>query len=305
MRPARGIQVTSDLNSRRGRREAPATVALREFIHGLQRRHRRMTVRQIYYAAEVAGVVPKTESGYLKVQRLAVKMRRQGSLPWTFIADGTRLKRQLAQWDDLADFIEEIESRYRRNLWRDQGVRIEVWLEKDALAEVVFETTSKWRVPLMVSRGQSSVTFLHSAAMDARRAYLRDGTETWIYALYDYDAGGDRAARSIARDLPGFARVPIHFERLAVTAEQIEEWDLPTRPAKGTDPEAARWGEEPAVELDAIPVDRLHELVEEAITRHINFREWDVQKTIEAEERRGLLALRRGLGEDGPGDYRG
>jgi hypothetical protein len=257
-----------------------------------------MTVRQLYYAAEVAGLVPKTKGGYRKVQQLTVKMRRQGDLRWSFIADGSRLRRQLSQWDDVADFIEEVERSYRRNLWRDQGVRIEVWLEKDALGEVVFETTAKWRVPLMVSRGQSSVTFLHSAAMEARLAYRRDRTETWIYALYDHDAGGDRAARSIAKDLPGFGGVPIHFERLAVTPEQIEEWDLPTRPPNDEDPQAAEWGDDPAVELDAIRVDQLHELVEDAIKRHINFRAWDVQKEIEAEERDGLLSLRDGLGPD-------
>ena len=297
-----GIQCPSTLNSRGGRQEAPETVAIREFIRGLRRRYRSMTVRQVFYAAEVARLVPKTEGGYRKVQQLLVKMRRQGSLSWGFIADGTRRQRMVAQWEDMDDFVEEIESRYRRNLWRDQGVRIEIWLEKDALSEVVFETTSKWRVPLMVSRGQSSVTFLHAAAMEAARAYGRDRTETWIYAMYDYDAGGDRAARAIARDLPGFARVPIHFERLAVTPEQIEEWDLPTRPAKDSDPEAARWGDDPAVELDAIPVDQLHELVEDAITRHINFLEWENQQTIEAEEREGLLSLRQGLDDNGLDD---
>jgi hypothetical protein len=256
-----------------------------------------MTVRQIFYAAVVAGLVPKT-SGYQKVQRLTAKMRRQGALSYSFIADGTRWMRLVQQWDSLDDFVEAIEGMWRLNLWRDQKVRIEVWLEKDALADVVYETTSKWRVPLMVSRGQSSLTFLHSAAMDAAAAYRNHGAETWIYALYDHDAGGDRAARAIAKDLPGFARVPIHFERLAVTLEQIEEWDLPTRPPTRTDPEAGKWGDKPAVELDAIPVDRLHELVEEAITRHINFREWEVQKVIEEEARRGVRALRRGLDGD-------
>jgi hypothetical protein len=284
--------------SRRGRPEAAGTAEIRDLVDELQGRFERMTVRQIFYAVEVAELVPKTEAGYRRVQRLLAKMRRCGDLSWSFIADGTRVRRMVAQWNDLADYIDSFEDGYRRNLWRDQGVRIEVWLEKDALAEVVIETTSKWRVPLMVSRGQSSVTFLHSAAMESRAAYRHNRTETWIYALYDHDAGGERAARSIAQDLPAFALVPIHFERLAVTAEQIEEWDLPTRPAKDSDPQAAQWGDKPAVELDAIPVDQLHQLVEDAITRHINFREWENQQTIEAEEREGLLSLRDGLSDD-------
>ena len=128
-----------------------------------------MTVRQIFYAAEVAELVPKTEAGYRRIQRLLSRWRRQGELSWSFIADGMRVRRQLAMWGDVTDFVEDLERRYRRNLWRDQGALIEVWLEKDALSEVVFETTSKWQVPLMVSRGQSSITFLHAAAQDARR----------------------------------------------------------------------------------------------------------------------------------------
>jgi len=80
-----------------------------------------------------------------------------------------------------------------------------------------------------------------------------DGTLTLVFALYDHDAGGDRAARTIARDLPEFAGVSIEFERLAVTPAQIARWSLPTRPPKTKDPEAAKWGSKPAVELDAIP----------------------------------------------------
>ena len=86
------------------------------------------------------------------------------------------------------------------------------------------------------------------------------------------------------------------MERLAVTPEQIAAWSLPTRPPKKTDPQAAVWGERPAVELDAIPPDRLVALVEGAITRHVDARRWEVEKAIEVEERRGLLALVDGLG---------
>ena len=43
-----------------------------------------------------------------------------------------------------------------------------------------------------------------------------DGTRSVIYALYDYDAGGDRAAKAIEQELPEYAPgVPISFERLA------------------------------------------------------------------------------------------
>jgi hypothetical protein len=162
---------------RRGPREKPETIAIREFVKGdLEARFRKMTVRQVYYAVEVEALVPKTQGGYTKVQRLLVKMRRNDDLDWDFIADGTRWVRMRSLWNSVDDFVADVRNSYRANLWRSQGVRIEIWLEKDALAEVSYETTDKWRVPLMVSRGQSSVTFLHNAAQEARQAYERDGT---------------------------------------------------------------------------------------------------------------------------------
>jgi len=112
-------------------------------------------------------------------------------------------------------------------------------------------------VALMVSRGQSSATFLWNASKSAEQAWHHNGAETFVYALYDRDAGGRRAARTIERDLSEHAPgVPIHFELLAVTDDQISAWDLPTRPAKASDPEAATFDGR-AVELDAIPPDKL------------------------------------------------
>jgi hypothetical protein len=160
----------------------------------------------------------------------------------------------------------------------------------------------KWDVALMVSRGQSSATFLHAAAKAAEAAYEHDGTRTVVYALYDFDAGGARAARAIEEQLPEFAPgVPISFERLAVTPAQIAAWSLPTRPPKPKDPEAATWGGKPCVELDAIEPNRLMALVEDAIKRHVDRRQWEIEQAVEAEERKGLLALLNGR-IDGDGE---
>lgn len=183
---------------------------------------------------------------------------------------------------------------YRRDLWQNHGVRVEIWLEKDALADIVTDATVKWDVPLMVSRGQSSATFLYNAAKQAEQAYLRAGVTTYVYALYDFDAGGERAARTIATQLPEYAPdTPIIFEQLAVTEQQISEWELPSRPAKKSDPQAATFGDI-AVELDAIDPDRLVEIVEGAITRHVDQDAWRVQQIVEAEERRGIETLLAG-----------
>jgi hypothetical protein len=285
----------------RGRLGATAQAIRAAVLDDLVARYDRMTVRQ-GYALEVAGVVEKTERGYVQVQRQLLAMRRDGLLAWDFIADGTRWQRKPSSWTSLEDYIETMARAYRRDLWRSRGVRIEVWLEKDALADVVYDVTAKWDVALMVSRGQSSATFLHAAAKAAEAAYEADGTETFVFALYDFDAGGARAARAVEEQVPEFAPgVPIHFERLGVTPAQIAAWSLPTRPPKAKDPEAATWGGKPCVELDAIDPTRLMALVESAITRHVNQHQWQVEQAVEAEERQGLLVLLDGRA-DGDGE---
>jgi hypothetical protein len=225
------------------------------------------------------------------VQKQVLRMRREGLLPWEFITDGTRWRRQPAAWDRVEDAVAHMARTYRRDLWRSQNVRLEVWLEKDALADVIADTTMAWGVPLMVSRGQSSATFLWSAAQEARRVWELAGVETVVYALYDRDAAGRRAARTIERELRGHAPgVPIAFSLLAVTDDQVREWSLPTRPAKARDPEAAKFSG-PAVELDAILPDRLNALVHDAIVSHIDQHAWRVEQVTEAEERRVLERL--------------
>lgn len=66
---------------------------------------------------------------------------------------------------------------------------------------------------------------------------------------------------------PGFRTLT--FARLAVTARQIEDWRLPTRPTKRSDSRATKFAGD-SVEVDAIPAPQLREIVENAITRHID-----------------------------------
>jgi hypothetical protein len=80
-------------------------------------------------------------------------------------------------------------------------------------------------------------------------------------------------------------------ERLALTLEQVQAWQLPTRPPKPKDPEAGKWGDKPAVELDAAPPERLTELVDNAIGGLVEPHAWNSAKRTEEEERRGFEQL--------------
>lgn len=268
--------------------------AIREAVDELTVEYEVMTVRQIFYALTVRGVVPKDEnSGYRPVQAQVLKMRREGLLDWGFVSDATRWMRKTVSFDSVEEALETTRRAYRRNLWRSQNVRVEVWLEKDALAGVVMEATNAWDVGLMVSRGTSSATFLYEAAQQALWAWEDTNVATYVFTLYDRDAAGERCHRTVERGLREHAPgVAITVERLAVTRKQISEWELPTRPAKASDPEAHKFMGE-AVELDAIPPNKLIELVREAIVNLIDADAWRREKLVEQSERQILERITR------------
>ncbi|WP_245415866.1 hypothetical protein [Mesorhizobium denitrificans] len=222
-----------------------------------------MTVRQVYYQATVRNIVEKTEAGYAKVQTDLAIMRRTGRLSYDWLADNTRWQRKPRTFDSIEQALQDTARFYRKSLWTDAACYVEIWLEKDALAGVVMPVTSLYDVPLMVARGYASLSFLHTAAEFISSLDV----PAYVYHLGDYDPSGVDAGMKIERDLREMApRSEIHFERLAVSPSQIEQWNLPTRATKTSDSRSKNFGEV-SVELDAIAPDALRSLVESAINR--------------------------------------
>lgn len=240
-----------------------------------------MTVRQVFYQATVHGLVEKSEAGYAKVQTDLVRMRKAGDLPYDWLADNTRWQRKPRTFSSVQQALEDTARFYRKDLWADANAYVEIWLEKDALAGVVYPITSAYDVPLMVSRGYASLSFLHSAAEFIDEV----GVPTFIYHLGDFDPSGVNAAEKIEESLRELApAADIAFERIAVTEEQIHYWDLPTRPTKATDSRAKNFGDV-SVELDAIEPGELRGLVETVIQMHLPPEQFEVLKAAEASER--------------------
>jgi hypothetical protein len=250
-----------------------------------------MTVRQVFYQASVRGIVEKSEAGYNKVQTDLVLMRKAGVLPYGWLADSTRWQRKPRTFHSVEQALVETARFYRKALWADIDAYVEVWLEKDALAGVVDDVTDMFDVPLMVARGYASLSFLHSAA-----EHIRDlDVPAYIYHLGDFDPSGVNAGEKIEETLRAMApAAEIHFERLAVTPEQIKDWNLPSRPTKASDSRAKNFGDI-SVELDAIDPDSLRDLVADAIVAHLPLDQFEVLKVAEASERTLIRQLVGGM----------
>src|SRR5215203_1617916 len=254
------------------------------------------SVRGMYYMALGADLIDKDSQGqrnnYMRVQRRLLQMRRSGRLPYSWITDGSRTVYGYNRYEDPEAFADHAASIYRKDYWMDLPVRVEVWVEKDAMAGKLKPVVrDEFGLGLYVSRGFASETYLQKAGDHIRSG----GRPTYVYLLTDFDASGMGIAETVEERLAEMARpVDVFVERIAAKPEQIEEYELITQPVTRSDTRARnciqRFGTE-TVELDAIPASEVRRLVSEAIERHMEPRRLAFLQMVEEEERDGIRAL--------------
>lgn len=240
----------------------------------------RMTVRQIFYAATVAGLVPKDEGGYSAVQEQLVSLRREGLIDYDRIVDNTRRVIQREGYESPSQYLAAVSGGYRADYWLMQPQMVSVFLEKDALSELVSEVTLRYQVPLYVARGYTSVTFIR----DAAEALPRDKPST-VLLLGDCDPSGKDAQRDVVEKYRHHRPdADVKFVHVALTQTQMARWGVPTRPTKQSDTRAGKWTGESA-ELDAVDPDFLQARLEDAIVKRIDAAAWNAAARQEAVDR--------------------
>ena len=248
-----------------------------------------ITIRHLFYRLVGLQVIEKTEADYHQLCSHLSKWRRSGDIQWSAFSDSTRRRILRTTFDDIPQALRTIINCYRRNLWETQPNYIEVWVEKEAMVSILEDTVDKMGVPLVVARGFSSLTGLYDGA-ETIKAAIDMGKEPIIYHLGDWDPSGVAAGQSIVNSMRDDFNVDLTFQRLAVTSEQIDRLQLPTRPVKTTDRRAKNW-EGGCVEIDTMPPAELLSVVEQAITRHIDVKAWNSLKEIETQETETLTQL--------------
>jgi hypothetical protein len=282
---ATATQINIPRSTKKDRRSKTDISVLKSEIYKLLEVEQPMTIRHCFYRLVSAGVLDKTEAEYKgTLIRLLSKMRRSGEIPFHWLVDSTRWVRQIKTYDSLTEMAEDCKRTYRRALWREQPVYVEVWCEKDTIASILSQVTAEFNVPLMIARGFSSITFIHGAA----EIIKSQNKPTHILYFGDHDPSGKSISKVLERDLRDFSDgADITFTRLAVTEQQIIDLNLPTRPTKKTDSRAKNFIGE-SVEIDAISATDLQILVNDAIVELISPDAYWAVKAAEDSERETL-----------------
>ncbi len=250
----------------RQRRGNDRMLELRTALRDILAADQPQTVRQVFYQMVSRRLVDKTENEYDgTVGRLLGEMREAGELPWDWIVDNTRWRRQPVLFNSPEEALRGLAEGYRRDPWKDAESHVEIWCEKDALAGVIARETEPYGVSLMVAKGYTSKTFAYEAAQEIEG---RD-KPVYIYHLGDSDPSGVDAARDLEEKLRRYTDAEVHFERVAVLDEHIIRWNLPLRPNKPGDPRTKKFAGAGSVELDAIPARELRKIVMDCIELHV------------------------------------
>ncbi len=262
--------------------------------------HLPLTVRQIFYRLVGAFGYPKDDNAYGRLGEKLLRARRARMIPFGAIRDDGIVSYSPEFFADPADFWDATARKihdYRRDRQASQRQYIELWCESAGMAPQLARVATAYSVPVFSSGGFTSLTAVRQVA---DRVLARD-VPTVMLHVGDFDPSGESIFESLAADAAAFVRddrviLTQHLEplRVALTAEQVEDYNLPTAPPKSDDKRAKRWKGQ-TCQLEALPPDVLADLVRGAIHAFMDMER--VGQVVEAErlDRNDLLrALPRG-----------
>jgi hypothetical protein len=270
-----------------------------------------LTLRQLYYQLVSRDIIPNKDSEYSKLSTLLKEGRMGGIVDWGAIEDRLRVPSKPPSWDSPAEIIDACIKSYARDRQDGQPVYLEVWVEKDALSGVLKRVTEKYHINIMVNRGYSSASAMHDAFLRFVHNAAYENKPAKILYLGDFDPSGLDMIRDIRDRIEEFQEgygdgslveeMKFSVVPIALTTDQIAEYQPPPNPAKITDPRsdwfihkygATSW------EVDALPPQALNSILEEAITDEMDMEEYQGMLKLEENEKWTLREIKENLESD-------
>jgi hypothetical protein len=304
-----------------------------EIVDEYQNQGLRLTARQLYYQFVSRDLIANTPAEYKKLTCLLADARYAGLVDWDAIEDRGRQPETPSEWKDIQALVESAVRAYRLPRWAGQERYVELWVEKQALAGVLAPLANEFHVTLMVNKGYSSASAMYDSAVRIKRAtgWTRDNLNenlrayravkqadpspealdaavtklqtdflatfrpTTIFYLGDHDPSGEDMVRDIKTRLVEFHRefAKIDVVKIALTMDQIQQYNPPPNPAKMSDSRAAKYvakhgGE--SWEVDALPPNVLAQLIRDAFEEVVDT---NIMDEIKEREEIDKAALRK------------
>jgi hypothetical protein len=261
----------------------------------------RVTLRQVYYRLVALQVILNNLNSYKRLSKILTVARENGNVDPAKFEDRRRYTEGgYTGYLNIDDFLKIKKEEflyswqhYQRKPWQGQKDYVEIWVEKDALASQLIEVADQFGVLVAVTSGYSSYTFLQDAVVRITDA-VDQGRHPSLLCFCDFDPSGEDMVRDLGARLEryGIDDATDIIHKVALTREQIDEYQLPPNPTKITDGRRGKFiaehGDE-CVELDALDPPVLQSLVRRSITRHIDAGIWNPLQEISEKEKTEVM----------------
>jgi hypothetical protein len=247
-----------------------------------------VTLRQLHYrlVSEAVGGYTNTISAYKRLSELSAKARRRGSFPP--LVDLTRSISAAPSWESPQAMLAQMVELYRRDRTEGQERVPVIVIEKATLtAQMYAWFGDPLGIKIVPLRGYSSESF----DREVQHAFGLGNDHRVLY-VGDHDPSGHDIERHAQEE---FGFLVADWERVALTPEIVDEYDLPVAPGKSTDSRAAgflaRHGELVQVEVEALDPNVLRVLIQRSLDTSWDMSAYDDVIEREEAEREALRGL--------------
>lgn len=259
-----------------------------------------LTLRQLYYQLVARGYIENSDKSYKRIGSLINDARLAGLIDWNAIVDRTRNMKKNNHWNKPSEIIGAAINQYFIDLRETQLVYVEVWVEKEALIDVVGKICKHLDVPFFACRGYVSQSEMWNAAQRFSVQENVHNKKTMILHLGDHDPSGVDMTRDIQERLIMFES-DVEVKRIALTMEQIKLYNPPPNPAKITDSRCQGYIEKygcESWELDALNPTIIKDLISKEVDVLTDFRLLNKRKLKLNEDKSAMEKYQRLLDEE-------
>lgn len=253
-----------------------------------------LTLRQLYYQFVSRDIIPNSEKSYKRLGGLVTDARMAGLLPWDGIEDRGRGVKPWLIEESIDSILSDLPHEYAADFWAEQEYYVEVWVEKEALSNVVQRACMPLRVPYMACKGYLSASEAYRSGKRFQEQEAK-GKRPLVIHLGDHDPSGIDMTRDNRDRLGLFSGYDVEVRRIALNRDQIDRYRPPPNPAKVTDSRAAdyiaRHGRT-SWELDALEPKVVVDLISNTIRPLIDEDAWQRANDKERENKALLRGVR-------------
>lgn len=139
-----------------------------------------ITLRQLFYLLVNSGKVTFDETSYRRVKNLMINARKNGRvLPTTFAPNVANVDQDI--YGDPRKYLDHCVSSYRVPRTFKQPNHIEIWVEREPLKVFMDSLVEEYDIPVYVTGGYSSFSFVFEAAQRIRDSAARVGSPRILY----------------------------------------------------------------------------------------------------------------------------